>query len=107
MEAKQPRPPRHEIGATAQIVDSVSGRCVNGRTSDVSLGGCYVETPAPLDVRSTIRIQLFFNGSTVTVYGDVVRSDPDKGMGLRFRGIAPDQLAVLNRWLFGLDRPDY
>jgi hypothetical protein len=104
---KQPRPPRHSIRADAQICDSVSGRVIDAETPDVSLGGCYVETSNPLDAKSTVRIQISYNGSTVSTYGDVVRSDKGKGMGLKFRGIAPEQVAVIKRWLFALDRPDY
>lgn len=104
---KQPRPPRHSIRADAQIADSVSGRTIIAETSDVSMGGCYVETCDPLDARSTARIEISYNGSTVTAYGDVVRCDKGKGMGLKFRGIAPEQVAIIKRWLFALDRPDY
>jgi len=104
---KQPRPPRHIIRANAQISDSVSGKLIIGETSDVSLGGCYVECVDPFEARGTVRIQLSYSGSTVSTYGDVVRSDKGKGMGLKFRGIAPEQVAVIKRWLFALDRPDY
>lgn len=38
IELKQPRPPRHSIRADAQIADSVSGRLIIAKTSDVSLG---------------------------------------------------------------------
>ncbi len=107
MDSKRPRPTRHAIRANAQIADSVSGQAVSGPTSDVSLAGCFVETSTPLEVKSIVRISLTYGGATVATYGDVVRSEPGKGMGLRFRGTAPDQLAVLKRWLFALDRPEY
>jgi len=107
MDSKRPRPIRHAIRANAQIADSVSGQSVSGPTSDVSLAGCFVETPTPLEVKSIVRINLTHGGATVATYGDVVRSERGKGMGLRFRGTAPDQLAVWKRWLFALDRPEY
>ncbi len=52
MDSKPPRPTRHAIRANAQIADSVSGQSVSGPTSDVSLAGCFVETPTPLEVKS-------------------------------------------------------
>jgi hypothetical protein len=104
---KQPRPPRHAIRADAQISDSLSGRLIIAETSDVSVGGCYIETSDPLEVRSTVRVQLSFNGSIISAYGDVVRSDKAKGMGLKFRGITSEHVATIKRWLFALDRPDY
>ena len=104
---KQPRSPRHAISARVQIADSVSGRTIVATTSDVSVGGCYVETPVPLDVKSTVRIQLLFNGSAIASYGDVTRSDDGKGMAVKFRGMSTDQKATIKRWLFALNRPDY
>ena len=106
-ESHSPRPTRYGIHADAEIIDSMTGRVILAKTSDVSLGGCYIEAPQPLDVRSTVRVKLFYDGATASAYADVVRADVGKGMGLRFRGIAPEQIAVIKRWLFATDRPDY
>jgi hypothetical protein len=106
MDVKQPRPPRYSIAVTVQIADQLSGRSITGKTSDVSLSGCYVLMKDTPETKSTVRIQLSYKGSTVTAYGDVVRVEAGKGVGLKFRTIAPDQLAVLKRWLFVLDKSD-
>jgi hypothetical protein len=106
MDLKQPRPPRYPLQATVFITDQLASESINGQTSDVSLAGCYVETTHPPNIKSTVRVQLSHAGTTVTAHGDVVRIDPNKGMGVRFRAIAPDQLAVLKKWLFAVERPD-
>lgn len=106
MELKSPRPPRYSLRIAVEITDQLSGRTIVGETSDVSLAGCYVIASETGDFRSTVRIRLGFESETVTAHGDVVRTDPNKGIGIRFRAIAPDQMAILKRWLFVADRAD-
>jgi hypothetical protein len=52
-----------------------------------------------------VRLRLTYNGSSLTLFGDVVRSETNKGMAVRFRAIEPAQLATLKGWFFALDRP--
>lgn len=102
-ESKKPRPARYSLRIAVQAVDLLTGRSITGHTSDVSLAGCHIETPQPLDLKSSVRIQFSHMGSKATIFGDVVRADAD-GMAVRFRGTTPDQLAELKKWLFAGDR---
>lgn len=102
-ELKKPRPARHVLKIAVQVVDSLTGRSIDGRTSNVSLAGCYIESKQPLDLKSSVRLQFSHMGSKATVFGDVVRVDAD-GMAVRFRGTTQDQLAELKKWLFAGDR---
>jgi hypothetical protein len=107
MEAKKPRAPRTPLTASAEVVDVQSGKSQSAQTLDLSVAGCYLETPNPLPLRSAIRLKLLFNESSITLFGDVVRSEPGKGMGVRFRALEPGQISVLKGWFFAADRPDW
>jgi len=107
MEARKPRPPRTLLAASAEITDLQSSREVKAQTLDVSVSGCYLEMPDPLPVRAAVRLKLTFNNSSLTVFGDVVRSEKGKGMGVKFRGLEPSQLTTLKGWFFAADRPGF
>jgi hypothetical protein len=107
MESRKPRAPREPLIADAEVYDQQSNQTIPGRTSDVSIGGCFVETPEVLPLRTVIRLKLFFNEETLTLFGDVVRADPEKGMGIRFRTLDANQISVLKGWFFSLDRPGW
>lgn len=62
--------------------------------------------PETGNLRSTVRIRLGLDGANVTIHGDVVRTEPNEAIGIRFCAIAPDQMAILKRWLFVADRED-
>ena len=104
METRTPRRPREPLVAEAEVVDLQSGRSVFARTSDVSMGGCYVEAPEPFSARAAVTVKLTYNETSLAIYGDVVRSEPSKGMAIRFRALETNQTATLKGWFFSLDR---
>jgi hypothetical protein len=107
MELRKPRPPRELLIADAEVYDQQSNQTIPGRTSDVSAGGCFVETPQVLPLRAVVRLKLFFNDETLTLFGDVVRSEPERGMAIRFRVLDANQTSVIKGWFFSLDRPGW
>ncbi len=107
MEGKKPRPPRLLLVADAEIFDPLSSQLIPARTSDLSIGGCYVEMANPLPVRTAVRLQLTYNETSITLFGDVVRCEPGKGMAVRFRAIEPNQMATLKGWFFSFERPGW
>jgi PilZ domain len=72
------RGPRYQFTATADLVDSTSRTRVQARTSDLSRGGCYVDTTSPLPVDTVV------------------------SMGLAFTGAGPEQVEVLKKWIGAL-----
>jgi hypothetical protein len=89
------------VAAEATVVELASGGTNSGKTVNLSIGGCYVVSAKLLATRAAVRVQLTYNGSTITVYGDVVRSEPGKGMAIKFRGLESGAATTLKRWLFG------
>lgn len=104
MEFNKPRVPRELLVAEVEIFDAQSSQTIPGQTLDVSMSGCFVETALVLPLRSVIEIKLTYNEESLLLFGEVVRSEPEKGMGIRFRTLDANQTSLLKAWFFSLDR---
>ena len=104
METKTPRQIRELLVADAEVLDQHSGTSIKATSSDVSLGGCYLETQQPMPVSTAVQLKMSYNESSLTVFGDVVRCDPGKGMAVRFRALQHNQTAKLKGWFFFASR---
>jgi hypothetical protein len=107
MEVRKPRPPRSPLVAEVEIFDPQSGQTTQATTVDLSLSGCYLQMPNPLPLRTVVRLKISYNDSSLTIFGDVVRSQPGQGMGVRFRAFEPNQIELIKGWFFSLDRPGW
>src|SRR6266849_687824 len=91
--------PRYEFAAAVEVIAAESGARMETRVRDLSQQGCYVDTNKPLplgtltDVRITKGTQLF------EAHARVVYSRANKGMGLVFTAIEPEQRGILEIWL--------
>jgi hypothetical protein len=97
VDIKVPRPARSELRVSAEITDRTSGNTVRGHTANLSVAGCFVET---LPVLSVVSLTSTHMGSTVAVFGEVVRCVSNSGMAIRFRAVDPAQLKILRGRLF-------
>ena len=104
MESNKPRVPRELLVAEVEIFDQQTSQSLPGRTLDVSMGGCFVETAQDLPLRSVVEIKLTYNEESLLLFGDVVRSEPGRGMGIRFRTLDANQTSLLKAWFFSLER---
>jgi PilZ domain len=93
------RGPRYQFTATVELVDLKSRTRVQARTSDLSGGGCYVDTTSPLPVDMTVKMRLTRENLSFSVEAKVAYSLPGMGMGLAFTSADPEQVAVLKRWI--------
>ena len=71
---------------------------IRATTSDLSLGGCYVETIFPLPRGTTLDVQLFI-GHTILVSARVVACDPQVGNGITFMKMLPEDQEALNAFI--------
>jgi hypothetical protein len=90
---------RHIFSATAEVYEPKSRVLVHGRCSDLSLGGCYVDTINPLPIGTAATIRLQRESKSFTSPARVVYSTVGMGMGLAFDTVSADQNAVLDDWL--------
>src|SRR5579863_1057705 len=75
---------RFPFTAALEAVESKSGTKVSGRTSDLSLGGCYVDTLSPFPVGTEAKIRILREKESFEANAKVVYSAIGMGMGLAF-----------------------
>ena len=90
---------RFPFAADVEMVDMESGERVDGVTSDISLGGCFVCTSKPLVIRTRIRITLSRKGQNVEALAIVRIVKPRIGMGIEFIDVEPASHETLARWI--------
>ena len=80
--------PRYECEGSAEIRIPTQGRLVRGRIVNLSLGGCYIETNASLDVGSKVEIVLRVAGLAFRAAGEVKSVYGSAGVGIQFTGMS-------------------
>jgi len=91
--------PRYAFSATAEVVEMRSGARIQGRVSDLSRGGCYIDSISPFGVNSEVKIRIVDQDRTFVAQCKVMFAQAGMGMGLLFTVIDPEQLPVLKGWL--------
>jgi diguanylate cyclase (GGDEF)-like protein/putative nucleotidyltransferase with HDIG domain len=76
--------PRAKGRLTAEISQPGQERAMVGILTNLSLGGCYVETSAILLPKSEVRLTFSVEHTSVSLNGEVVRMDMGIGAALRF-----------------------
>ena len=72
---------------------------IRSRTSDLSLGGCFLEMPNPLPAGAQIRLALWIKEFKLWASGQVVTSTPGFGIGVKFTEIAERDRNQLKQFL--------
>jgi CheY-like chemotaxis protein len=88
-----PQDTRHDLKAwlkrnSAESDDDPPAPC---KLTDLSLGGCYLETPSPFPVRARIDLSMRVGDLQVQASGLVKVMHPDVGMGIVFNQKTPEQ----------------
>jgi hypothetical protein len=93
---------RFPFTAAAEVLELRSQTRVTGRCSDLSPGGCYVDTLSPFAVGSAVRVHIEresreFEAAAIVTYAHV-----SMGMGLAFTGIKREHQDILRSWIADL-----
>jgi len=91
--------PRYPLSAAAEVVDLKSKARVTGRSSDLSVGGCYVDSISPFAVGSSVSVRLEHNQRKFETDAVVTYSHSSMGMGISFTGTTAEHRAVLQAWI--------
>ena len=75
-------------------------RCI---TSDLSLGGCYIETTCPFPVGTTLDLKLRIE-DLLHIQARVITAYPQVGNGMQFIKILPEDHDLLNAFLDAIAR---
>jgi hypothetical protein len=90
--------PRSAFTAEAVTVEPKSGARIEAHTSDLSLGGCYVDTMNPFPAGTELQLRLTAEGKSFHAKARVAYCQIGVGMGLAFTTVEPEQLSTLEKW---------
>jgi len=91
--------PRYSFTAEAEALDANSRAKMTARTSDISRGGCYVDTFCPFPRNSSVLLRIVRDKESLVAQAKVVYSKLGMVMGLSFTALEPDNKRVLDRWI--------
>lgn len=77
---------------------------IRSRTSDLSLGGCFLEMPNPLPAGAQIKLALWIKEFKLWVNAQVVTSTPGFGIGVKFTQLAETDRNQLKQFLESMVR---
>jgi len=93
---------RFPFTGSIEAVESKSGARITGRASDLSLGGCYVDTLNPFPVGANAKVRIIRGRESFEADARVVYSQIGMGMGLAFVSAQPSQVQLFQRWVLEL-----
>lgn len=99
MEQGKRREPRYAFIASAELFEAQTASRMSTQVSDLSRGGCYVDTINPLPDGTVVHIKIFTETHSFEADAAVVYSHAHLGMGMKFREIQPQSVEVLRLWL--------
>jgi len=79
--------PRLKCRVTIELQSESAAAPVFANLTDISMGGCYVETSAILSPGSQIKMGFSMEDGTLTHEGVVLRLDPGSGAAVQFREV--------------------
>lgn len=91
---------RFLFSAAAEVApESAPSASVSTRITELSLHGCYVETPSPFDAKTEVLVKIFHSAEYFEAKATVIYVKTTLGMGLVFREMKPNFRAVLQQWI--------
>jgi hypothetical protein len=90
---------RFPFTASVEAIEPRSHSKLSARTSDLGLGGCYVDTMNPFAVGTVIKVRLTKDDITFEADAKVTFSQVGMGMGVTFISATPRQLQIFQKWL--------
>jgi hypothetical protein len=90
---------RFPFSAAVEAIEPQSQIMIRARTSDLGIGGCYVDTMNPFAVGTVIKIRLSKDTITFEADAKVIFSQVGMGMGVVFISAVPQQFRIFQNWL--------
>jgi len=91
--------PRFPFVAEAELTELRSETQLSARISELSLGGCYVDTLNPFPQQTFVRLRLIQGKEIFETRARVVYVHAGIGMGLAFAELTADRKSMLVAWL--------
>ena len=93
---------RFPLVAMIEVVDIKSQAKVTGRTNDLGLGGCYVDTLSPFPIGASVKLVIERDGKSFSAEGKVVYSQHGMGMGIAFTAATRGDVRLFQNWILEL-----
>jgi hypothetical protein len=90
--------PRFRLRVPFELRLEGSQAPIRGATSDLSIGGCYIETMFTFAVGTRVELLLQIDG-TLIVLGAVATCDPNVGNGIKFAKLLAEDREELQSFL--------
>jgi len=90
---------RCPLVASAEVTELGSGAVLSARTSELGLGGCYVDALNPFPEGTLVGLRILRDQGVFETKAKVVYCDPGFGMGLAFKEMKSEQRSILETWL--------
>jgi hypothetical protein len=90
---------RHTFTASADVTEMSSGARFSTRMTDLSFGGCFVDTMVPFPVGAKVHIKVHRGNNEFETRGVVVYSQYGLGMGVAFESLDPEDRKALDHWI--------
>ena len=91
--------PRFTVSVPVEVRAEGSDTPIRCTTSDISLGGCYIESMYPLPVGTGVELKLQAGEETLIILANTVTSFPQVGNGFQFVKILPEDREELSAFL--------
>lgn len=85
--------------AVAELTDPEDAKLVSGRVSQISRGGCYVDSPKTFPVGTSLKVIIYRDGRTFVAKANIIHVQEQVGMGVAFLDAPQDQLRILDSWI--------
>src|SRR3984957_5431708 len=85
--------------ASIEVLEVSTGTKLVARTSEIGLGGCYVDALTPFGIGTAVVIKITRDLGNFHAKARVVYTDATFGMGLKFDGLDPEQRTILENWV--------
>jgi hypothetical protein len=97
--AKERAVKRCPFVASVEVLELGTGTKLVARTSEIGLGGCYIDALTPFGIGTAVAIRIVRDQGSFHAKGKIVYADATFGMGLKFEGLDPEQRAILENWV--------
>ncbi|HUK31242.1 MAG TPA: PilZ domain-containing protein [Candidatus Acidoferrum sp.] len=97
--AERRQGPRYGINADTEVEEPESETKISGRTADLGMGGCYVDSLTTFPAGTSVQVRISRGGHTFEADARVLYGKSGMGMGIAFLGMGQEEKALLEKWI--------
>ncbi|MBZ5660195.1 MAG: PilZ domain-containing protein [Acidobacteriia bacterium] len=93
---------RFPVIAMVEVIEIKSQAKILGRTNDLGLGGCYVDTLSPFPVGASVKLVIERDAKSFAAEGKIIFSQHGMGMGIAFTSATRGDVRLFQQWILDL-----